>query len=66
MPYNLSKTAPGTARIATNEAWEIKYWAGTLGCSEAEVAPVVKAMLNKPATGKNINGNEGNGKRNYR
>ncbi len=61
MPHTL-KSNTSSKRIPANEAWEVKYWAETLGCSEAELIPAVKAMFQKSLAGKSGNGNTGNNK----
>jgi hypothetical protein len=49
--YNKTKTK--VKSMAKSLAWEIKYWADVLGCSEIEVIPAVKEMLGLSSTKKN-------------
>ena len=65
MPHTL-KSNTSSKRIPVNEAWEVKYWAETLGCSEAELIPAVKALFNKSSTGKTSNDSMGDLKRRSR
>ncbi len=49
--YNKTKTK--VKNMAKSLAWEIKYWAEALGCSEIEVMPAVKEMLGLSSAKKN-------------
>lgn len=35
---------PDTSRVNVNEAWEVRYWCGKWGCTEAQLRAAVKAV----------------------
>ena len=45
MPDDLSKRGPADrARVHVHETWEVKYWTGKWGCTEAELKAAVQSV----------------------
>ena len=45
MPDDLSNRGPAApARVNVHETWEVKYWTGKWGCTEAELKAAVQAV----------------------
>ncbi len=45
MPDNLQNRGPADrSRVNVNESWEVKYWCGEFGCTEAQLRAAVQAV----------------------
>ena len=45
MPDDLRRRGPAdSARVNVRETWEVEYWTGKWGCTEAELKAAVQAV----------------------